>query len=717
MRTLLFLLITGLLAAGCAAAKPAQSGAKPVFAYPETQQLPVVDEYFGTSVIDLYRWLEDDHSAATKAWVDAQNAVTFNYLNTLPRRQELRDRLGRLLDYERESAPFAEGGYTYFSRNSGLQNQSVIYRIDEDGEERVFVDPNTLSVDGTTSISSLSFSPSGRLAAYQKSEGGADWRSVEVLDTASLQVIDRIADVKFSGIAWRGEVGFYYSRYDAQDGAELTAKTDQHRLYFHQVGEPQSADEVVFGDDEKFRYVSGYVTEDQQFLVIYASNTTTGNRLYVKDLTDPQGQLLSVINDETSDVSVIFAEDGTLYAQTNREAPNGRVVKFRLPTPTVWQDVIAETEHALNASAAGGYFFAQYMVDALSQVQQFSIDGQRLREIVLPGPGDASGFRGKAKDTVAYYSFQNYKTPSTLFQLDLATGDSSVYRASKADFDTAAYVSKQVFYASKDGTRVPMIITQRADLDQNQTHPTMLYGYGGFDISLTPRFSSTMAAWLEAGGVYAVPNLRGGGEYGKTWHDAGTQMQKQNVFDDFIAAAEYLIDSGITEPAKLAIRGGSNGGLLVGAVMTQRPDLVAVALPAVGVLDMLRYHTFTAGAGWSYDYGTAEQSKAMFEYLLDYSPVHNVQAGTAYPATLVTTGDHDDRVVPAHSFKFAAQLQAKHAGDAPVLIRVEKDAGHGAGTPTSKIIDLYADVLAFTFANMADPADSEEAPNMAKDES
>ena len=720
MRTSLFLLITSLLAAGCDAAKPAQSIAKPVFAYPETQQLPVVDEYFGTSIIDAYRWLEDDHSAATKAWVDAQNAVTFDYLNALPRRQELRDRLGRLLDYERESAPFEEGGYTYFSRNSGLQNQSVIYRMNEGGQERVFLDPNTLSLDGTTSVSSLSFSPSGKLAAYQKSEGGADWRSVEVLDTTSLQVIDRIEDVKFSGIAWQGEVGFYYSRYDTQDGDELTAKTDQHRLYFHHVGEPQSADEVVFGDDETFRYVSGYVTEDQQFLVIYASNTTTGNRLYVKDLTDPQGQLLSVVNDETSDVSVIFAQDGSLYAQTNREAPNSRVVKFRLPTPAVWQDVIPESEHVLDASAAGGYFFAQYMVDALSRVQQFSIDGQRLREIVLPGPGDASGFRGKAKDTVAYYSFQNYKTPSTLFQLDLATGDSSVYRVSKADFDSADYVSKQVFYASKDGTRVPMIITHRADLDQNQTHPTMLYGYGGFDISLTPRFSSTMAAWLESGGVYAVPNLRGGGEYGKAWHDAGTQMQKQNVFDDFIAAAEFLIDSGITEPAKLAIRGGSNGGLLVGAVMTQRPDLVAVALPAVGVLDMLRYHTFTAGAGWSYDYGTAEQSKAMFEYLLGYSPVHNVQAGTAYPATLVTTGDHDDRVVPAHSFKFAAQLQAKHAGDAPVLIRVEKDAGHGAGTPTSKIIDLYADVLAFTFANMADstdPAEPAKAPNMAKDES
>ena len=713
MRIPLIVLTTAALAAGCDAANEVEPGTKPMVGYPETQQIPVVDAYFDTSITDPYRWLEDDHSDATKAWVDAQNAVTFGYLKELPRRQELRDRLGRLLDYERESAPFEEGGYTYFYRNAGLQNQSVIYRTDKSGVERVFLDPNTLSPDGTTSVSSLSFSPSGKLAAYQKSEGGADWRSVEVLNAETLSVIDRIDDVKFSGIAWRGEAGFYYSRYDVQDGEELTAKTDQHRLYFHKVGQPQAADDVVFGDGETFRYVSGYVTEDQRYLVVYASNTTAGNRLFVMDLNDPRGQLVNVVDDETSDISVIFSQDGMLYAQTNRAAPNSRLVKFNLQAPTAWQDVIPESEHVLDASAVGGYFFAQYMVDAIARVEQYSLDGQRLREIVLPGPGDASGFRGKAKDTVAYYSFQNYKTPSTLFRLELANGDSSVYRASKADFDSAGYVSKQVFYSSKDGTRVPMIITHRADLDQNQTHPTMLYGYGGFDISLTPRFSSTMAAWLEAGGVYAVPNLRGGGEYGKAWHDAGTQMQKQNVFDDFIAAAEYLINSGITESTKLAIRGGSNGGLLVGAVMTQRPDLAAVALPAVGVLDMLRYHTFTAGAGWSYDYGTAEQSKEMFEYLLSYSPVHNVRVGTAYPATLVTTGDHDDRVVPAHSFKFAAELQAKHAGDAPVLIRVEKDAGHGAGTPTSKIIDLYADVLAFTFAHMADPA---EAPNGAKDE-
>ena len=673
-----------------------------VFTYPDTEQDPVVDVYFGTEVTDPYRWLEDDMSAATGAWVDAQNAVTFAYLDTLPQKQAFAKSLARLLDYERESAPVDEGKYTYFRRNSGLQNQAVIYRLNAAGEESVFIDPNTLSEDGTTSIAALSFSKSGNLAAYQKSEGGADWRSVEVVDTESLEVIDQIDDVKFSGLAWQGEQGFYYSRYESPEGNELTAKTDHHRLYFHELGTPQSADRVVFGDgvDEKYRYVSGYVTEDEQFLVVYASNTTSGNRLFAKDLTDPDSELVTIASDETADVSIVFSQDGTLFAETNRSAPNSRLVKFQLDAPDQWQDVIAETEHVLNVSAAGGQFFAQYMVDAISQVKQFSLDGQLVREIALPGPGDAAGFSGKAKDTTVYYSFDNYKTPSTLFKLDIASGESSIYRPSKAPFDSDAYVSEQVFFKSKDGTEVPMIITHRADLDPEQVHPTILYGYGGFNISLTPSFSSAMAAWLEAGGVYAVPNLRGGGEYGKAWHDAGTQMNKQNVFDDFIAAAEYLIASGITDAQHLAVRGGSNGGLLVGAVMTQRPDLMAVALPAVGVLDMLRYHTFTAGAGWAYDYGTAEQSKAMFDYLLGYSPVHNVRAGTEYPATLVTTSDHDDRVVPAHSFKFAAHLQAKQGGAAPVMIRIEKDAGHGAGTPTEKIIDQYADLFAFAMANM-----------------
>ena len=699
MRGAVILAFASLLLAAC---EPSPMNQKAPLEYPQTEQIPVADVYFDTEVIDPYRWLEDDTSTATTAWVDAQNAVTFDYLDALPRKREFSERLSRLLDYERESAPFDEGEYTYFQRNSGLQNQAVIYRLNVAGEESVFIDPNTFSEDGTTSIAALSFSPSGSLAAYQKSEGGADWRSVEVIDTETLEVVDQIDDVKFSGLAWQGETGFYYSRYDSPEGNELTAKTDHHRLYFHVLGTAQSSDQVVFGDgaNEKYRYVSGSVTEDQQFLAIYASNTTSGNRLFVKDLTAPGSKLVTVAADENADVGVVFSKDGSLFAETNRSAPNGRLVKFSLDAPEQWQDVIPESDHVLNVSAAGGQFFAEYMVDVISQVKQFSVDGELVREIALPGPGDAAGFSGKASDTTVYYTFDSYSTPSTLLKLDISSGSSSIYRVSKAPFDSDAYVSKQIFYASKDGTQVPMIITHRADLAADKPHPTILYGYGGFNISLTPSFSSAMAAWLEAGGVYAVPNLRGGGEYGKAWHDAGTQTNKQNVFDDFIAAAEYLIASGITDSAHLAVRGGSNGGLLVGAVMTQRPDLMAVALPAVGVLDMLRYHTFTAGAGWAYDYGTAEQSKEMFEYLLGYSPVHNVRAGTAYPATLVTTSDHDDRVVPAHSFKFAAQLQAKQSGAAPVLIRIEKDAGHGAGTPTEKIVDQYADSFAFALANM-----------------
>ena len=701
MRALFVAILSGLFMVACEQQSMTE---QTQFAYPETEQRPVTDVYFGIDVTDPYRWLEDDMSEATGAWVDAQNVVTFEYLEKLPGKQQFAASLARLLDYERESAPFVEGDYTYFRRNSGLQNQAVIFRLNAAGEESVFLDPNTLSDDGTTSIAALSFSSSGKLAAYQKSDGGADWRSVEVIDTETLEVVDQIDDVKFSGLAWRGEAGFYYSRYDSPEGNELTAKTDHHRLYFHELGTAQTDDAVIFGDGEgeKYRYVSGYVTEDQQFLVIYASNTTSGNRLFIKDLKVPGAELVVVANDEISDISIVFSQDGVLFAQTNRSAPNTRLVRFTLDAaqPEQWQDVIGETENVLNVAAAGGSFFAQYMVDAIAQVKQYSTTGELVRDIDLPGPGDAGGFGGKASDAVTYYSFANYKTPSTLFRLDIASGESVVYRESRAPFDSAAYVSEQIFYASKDGTQVPMIITHRADLDPNKAHPTILYGYGGFNVSLTPSFSSSMAAWLEAGGVYAVPNIRGGGEYGKAWHDAGTQLRKQNVFDDFIAAAEYLIDSGITDANHLAIRGGSNGGLLVGAVMTQRPDLMAVALPAVGVLDMLRYHTFTAGAGWAYDYGTAEQSKAMFQYLLGYSPVHNVVAGTAYPATLVTTGDHDDRVVPAHSFKFAAHLQAKQAGPAPVLIRIEKDAGHGAGTPTEKIIDQYADIFAFTMANM-----------------
>jgi len=684
-------------------------GAKPrlntALAYPKTRRDAVTDEYFGETVPDPYRWLEDDRSEETAAWVEAQNRVTRAYLGSIPYRDKIAATVRELLDYERVSAPFEEGDYIYFYRNDGLQNQDVLYRQLDDGEPEVFIDPNGFSDDGTVSMSAVSFSPDGSLVAYQLSEGGSDWRSIIVRDTTDGAIVgDPVVDVKFSGIAWRGNDGFYYSSYDKPDGSELTAKTDQHKLYFHRLGTPQSDDELIFGssEDEKYRYVSGTVSEDGRYLGVGAANSTSGNRLWVKDLEGDEKSLLPVLADEDADAAIIDSDGETLYFETNRDAPNGRIVRVNAadPGPEHWEDVIPETDRVLTATTGAGYFFANYMVDAMSQVKQFTRDGELVRVINLPDLGTASGFDGKREQETLYYSFTNYRLPPSTFSLDPESGESLLYRASDSPFESDRYVTRQVFYESSDGTRVPMTITHAADLVLDGSNPALLYGYGGFDISLRPRFSSTVAAWLELGGVYAVPNIRGGGEYGKAWHQAGTKQRKQNVFDDFIAAAEYLIAEKYTSSAKLALRGGSNGGLLVGAVMTQRPDLAAVALPAVGVMDMLRYHTFTAGAGWAYDYGTAEDSEDMFRYLLGYSPLHNLREGTDYPATLVTTADHDDRVVPAHSFKFAAQLQHDHAGRSPVLIRIETDAGHGAGTPTSKIIDQYADLYSFALTNM-----------------
>lgn len=673
--------------------------------YPDTRRGDVVDVYFDMEVPDPYRWLEDDRSAQTAAWVAEQNRVTRAYLDAIPYREEIAATVEKLLDYERESAPFFEGEYRYFYRNDGLQNQDVLYRQKGDADAELFLDPNTFSDDGTVSMSALSFSRDGSRVAYQLSEGGSDWRSIIVRDTESGEVIgDPIVDVKFSAIAWRGNEGFYYSSYDKPDGSELSAKTDQHKLYFHRLGTPQSEDELVFGggEEEKHRYVGAAVTEDDRFLSIYAANSTSGNRLFVVDLAAREPRRVTVLADESSDASLIDNVGDVLFIKTNRDAPNGRVVRVDTddPGPANWVDVIPETGNVLSVSTGGGYFFANYMVDALSRVLQFDRSGRMLREIELPDLGSASGFDGKRDQRTLYYSFTNYRLPPSIFSLDVLTGASALYRASSSTFESDRYVTEQVFYTSADGTRVPMTITHAKGIKRDGSHPTMLYGYGGFDVSLRPRFSSTVAAWLELGGLYAVPNIRGGGEYGKRWHQAGTKQQKQNVFDDFIAAAEYLIEAGYTSKGRLALRGGSNGGLLVGAVMTQRPDLFQVALPAVGVMDMLRYHTFTAGAGWAYDYGTSADSPEMFAYLLGYSPLHNIREGVAYPATLVTTADHDDRVVPAHSFKFAATLQHKHAGDAPVLIRIETDAGHGAGTPTSKIIDQYADLYGFALFNM-----------------
>jgi prolyl oligopeptidase len=674
--------------------------------YPETRKGDVVDTYFGTEVADPYRWLEDDRSEETEAWVKAQNEVTFSHLEKIPFREKIEERLTELWNYEKVSAPRFEGGYIYFYKNDGLQNQYVVYRKkSEDAEAEVFLDPNKFSDDGTTSLAQLTFSEDGSIAAYSISEGGSDWRKIIVIDAETGdQHEEPLVDVKFSGISWKGNEGFYYSSYDKPEGSELSAKTDQHKLYYHEIGTPQSEDDLIFGgtEAEKHRYVGGYVTEDDRFLVVSAANSTSGNKLYIKDLTKPDSELVLVDGDVAYDTSVLTTRGDTLYLETNMDAPNGRVVTVNAgnPKPDNWQDFIAHSENVLNPSTGAGYIFAEYMVDAVSKVEQYDYDGNKVRDIALPGVGSASGFSEKQDAEKVYYSFTNYSTPSTIYEMNPETGESVVYEASGADFDSSQYVSKQVFYTSKDGTEVPMIITHKKGLELDGTNPTILYGYGGFNISLTPSFSIANAAWLEMGGVYAVANLRGGGEYGKEWHKAGTKMQKQNVFDDFIAAAEYLIEADYTSSDRLAVRGGSNGGLLVGAVMTQRPELFAVALPAVGVLDMLRYHTFTAGAGWAYDYGTAEDSKEMFEYLLNYSPVHNVEQGVEYPATLITTGDHDDRVVPAHSFKFAAELQDKAGGDNPQLIRIETNAGHGAGTPVSKTIEQYSDIFGFTLYHM-----------------
>ncbi|QFZ54564.1 S9 family peptidase [Oceanihabitans sp. IOP_32] len=674
--------------------------------YPETKTVDTVDNYFDVEVKDPYRWLEDDRSAETEAWVKTQNETTNAYLENIPFRDDLKDRLSTLWNYEKVGAPFIEGEYTYFSKNDGLQNQNVYYRKKEDEDAQVFLDPNTFSKDGTVSLGSgLNFSKDSKFLAYSISEGGSDWRKIIVMNPETRDIIeDTLIDVKFSGMSWYKNEGFYYSSYDKPKGSELSAKTDQHKLYYHKLGTPQKEDVVVYGakPEEKHRYVSGYVTEDNRYLLISAKTSTSGNKLFIKDLSKPNSELKTILDHTDSDTYCIENEDSKLFLVTNLNAPNGKIVTVDAsnPIPENWEDFIPETENVLSPSTGGGFFFAKYMVDAISKVKQYNYNGELVRDIELPGLGTANGFSGKKKDTVLYYSFTNYNTPSSLYALTPETGETTSYWKPAIAFNSADYESKQVFYTSKDGTKIPMMITHKKGLELNGKNPTILYGYGGFNISLTPSFSIPNAVWMEQGGVYAVPNLRGGGEYGKKWHNAGTQLKKQNVFDDFISAGEYLIENNYTSSHYLAIRGGSNGGLLVGAVMTQRPDLAKVALPAVGVLDMLRYHTFTAGAGWAYDYGTANQSKEMFEYLKAYSPVHNVKEGVEYPATLITTGDHDDRVVPAHSFKFAAELQSKQTGTNPTLIRIETDAGHGAGTPVTKIINQYVDIFGFTLFNM-----------------
>ena len=703
--TLCLVALSGLLGCGDNTSSDAQIAASAPINTVDTRRGNHVDTYFGVEVADPYRWLEDDLSDETANWIGDQNSVTRDYLADIAIRDDVKATVARLINFEREGAPFVAGDARYVYRNSGLQNQSILYRVADDGSETVFLDPNSFSDDGTISMSGVSFTDDGSRVAYQLSVGGSDWRSIVVRDVASGQILETpLNDVKFSGISWLGSEGFFYSSYDKPEGSELSAKTDQHKLYFHRIGTAQSRDELVFGElaDQKHRYVGADVGGDDRYLLISAANSTSGNKLFVKDLRSDTNELITLFADERADGYLLESDGETLLISTNHKAPKGRVVAVdpQNPEETNWRDIIPESEVVLTARAGAGFIFAEYMIDAISQVKQFDLKGQFVRDIELPDFGTASGFSGKKEQDTIYFSFTNYRIAPAIFELDPESGDTTLYRASTSPFDGNRYKTEQVFYTSKDGTRIPMIITYGKDTELDGTTPTILYAYGGFNISIRPRFSSTVAAWLEMGGIYAVPNIRGGGEYGKAWHIAGTKRQKQNVFDDFIAAAEFLIEAGYTRKERLAVSGRSNGGLLVGAVTTQRPDLFQVSLPGVGVLDMLRYHTFTAGAGWAYDYGTADESKEMFEYLLGYSPVHNTTPGTAYPATLITTSERDDRVVPAHSFKFAAQMQYDHVGDTPILIRIDSNAGHGAGTPTDKIIDQYADIYSFTLKNM-----------------
>lgn len=678
-----------------------------IMTYPQTEIIPVNDTYFGTEIVDPYRWLEDDLDPKTKNWISRQNENTYSYLSQIPYRETIKKNLEKIWNYERFSAPFNEGNYTYFYKNNGLQNQSVLYRQKNNEDAVVFLDPNTFSKDGTSSLSDVSFTKDGSMLAIQISEGGSDWRKVIVMNSETKENIgDTLIDVKFSGISWKGNEGFFYSSYDKPSkGSELSAMTNQHKLYFHKLGTKQSEDKLIFGGSETpRRYIGGYVTEDERFLIISAATSTNGNELYIKDLSEIESKILPLVSHFNNNNDVVHSEGNTLYILTDMGAPNMRLVKTEYLKDqgfSEWSDVISETKMPLSISTGGGKFFASYMKDACSQLLQYNINGTLEREIILPGKGTAGGLSGKWEENVLYYTFTSYIYPPTIFSYNVNDGSSNLFKKAGVQFDPSQYESIQVFYENEiDHTKIPMMITYKKGIKMDGKNPTMLYGYGGFNVSLTPSFSTAMLAWLDAGGIYAVPNIRGGGEYGKDWHDAGIQMKKQNVFNDFIAAANYLINKKYTSSSFLCISGGSNGGLLVGACMTQRPDLFKVALPAVGVLDMLRYHKFTAGAGWAYDYGTADDSKEMFQYLLKYSPYHNLSKGKKYPATMVTTGDHDDRVVPAHSFKFAAKLQSVNDGPNPTLIRIETNAGHGAGKPTNMIIAEYADRFAFALWNM-----------------
>lgn len=672
--------------------------------YPQTEREAVVDDYFGVAVADPYRWLEDDKSERTAEWVKAQNEVTFGYLGTLSQRKAIRERLGELYDYPTESAPAKRGEWYYLFRNSGLQNQSVLYRkrsLDASEEEEVFLDPNTLSEDGTVALHSGSFTKDGSLYAYSLASAGSDWVEIRVMDTRTKELLsDHIRWVKFSGVDWtRDGKGFYYSAYDAPQSEEglFSARNTDQKVYYHRIGTPQSEDELIYADPaHPLHYHGGGESEDGRWLFISSSSGTSGTQLLYK--RKGEGRFRTLCKGFENDYYLLDCYNDRALVLTNASAPNCRLVEINLSTGSR-RDIIPESEHVLEGvSTAGDALFAHYLIDAQSKVVQYDREGNITREVALPAIGSVDGFDGEREDTEVFFVVTNYTTPGTIYRYDIASGTSTLYHAPQTKFDCSAYETRQIFFESKDGTRVPMFVSHRKGLTLDGQNPCYLYGYGGFQINMTPSFSSTMMMFMEQGGVYVVVNLRGGSEYGEQWHKQGMLDKKQNVFDDFIAAAEHLIAEGYTCSEKLAIAGGSNGGLLVGACMTQRPDLYAVALPAVGVMDMLRFHLFTIGHGWVVEYGSSEE-KEQFEYLYRYSPLHNLREGVEYPATLVTTADHDDRVVPAHSFKFAAELQHCHRGKNPVLIRIDTNAGHGAGKPTAKRLDEAADIFAFLFEN------------------
>ncbi len=670
--------------------------------YPVAAKGSQVDNYHGVTVADPYRWLEDADAPDTRAWVEAENRVTFDFLKTIPQRESIRRRIEQLWNFERFSVPFKQGDRYFYSRNDGLQNQSVLYWTTSlGGEPKLLLDPNTLAADGTIALAGMSVSEDGRWLAYGMSSAGSDWQVWKIREVETgKDLADELRWVKFSGASWTiDNKGFFYSRYDEPKGKELQAENRCPKLCYHQINTPQSEDRLIYHrPDQKEWSLGGGVTEDGHYLIIQANKgTDTRNAIFYLDLQTPGAQVKDLLTDFDADYGLVGNEGTRFWFRTDYQAPRGRLVEIPLDKPgkANWKELVPQSKDTLvSVSLVGDLFIAGYLKDAHTQVKFFNLDGKFRQDLDLPGMGAAGGFGGKRADKETFYSYTSYTTPATIYRLDLSNFNSQVYRQPKVAFSPADYTTEQVFYTSKDGTKVPMFITYKKGLKRNGKNPTYLYGYGGFNISLTPGFSVSSLVWMEMGGVLAIPNLRGGGEYGETWHLAGTKLQKQNVFDDFIAAGEWLIANKYTRKDKLAIGGGSNGGLLVGACMTQRPDLFAAALPAVGVMDMLRFHKFTIGWAWTADYGCADNAEE-FKALYAYSPLHNIKPGVKYPSTMVTTGDHDDRVVPAHSFKFAAALQAAHAGKNPVLIRIETRAGHGAGKPTAKLIEEAADKWAF----------------------